>query len=211
MPGSNGNQSGTTTAGNGQGSGTGNQTGAGGQAGTGSGIEYGTGDDPFADLRTGSAGGGGGEMSSAERIAILDARLEEGYGEFDEMILGENERGRGGMGGVADVPGGTGDTGTGTGSGDGDVDEPVILSTNSGGTVSGGGYMPNGTITNTSATGTFGNGTQNAAYEVPDDIPSGDDDDVVARQLREAAMNEPDPELREKLWDEYRAYTGLSE
>ena len=43
-----------------------------------------------------------------------------------------------------------------------------------------------------------------------DDIPSGRDDDVVARQLREAAMREPDPELREALWDEYRNYTGLS-
>ena len=31
----------------------------------------------------------------------------------------------------------------------------------------------------------------------------------TARQLREAAMREPDPELREKLWDEYRNYTGL--
>jgi len=28
----------------------------------------------------------------------------------------------------------------------------------------------------------------------------------VARQLREAAENEPDPELRERLWEEYRAY-----
>ena len=43
-----------------------------------------------------------------------------------------------------------------------------------------------------------------------DDIPSGRDDDVVARQLREAAMSEPDPELREALWDEYRNYTGIS-
>jgi len=34
---------------------------------------------------------------------------------------------------------------------------------------------------------------------------------VVARQLREAAMREPDPELRERLWDEYRAYTGLGQ
>ncbi len=41
---------------------------------------------------------------------------------------------------------------------------------------------------------------------VPEDIPDGDDDDVIARQLREAAMSEPDPELREKLWDEYRKY-----
>jgi hypothetical protein len=41
---------------------------------------------------------------------------------------------------------------------------------------------------------------------VPADIPDGSDDDIVARQLREAAMSEEDPELREKLWDEYRDY-----
>lgn len=40
----------------------------------------------------------------------------------------------------------------------------------------------------------------------PDDIPSGQNDDVVARQLREAAENETDPEVRKKLWDEYRKY-----
>lgn len=36
-----------------------------------------------------------------------------------------------------------------------------------------------------------------AAYE---------DDDIVARQLREAAENETDPELKEKLWKEYEEY-----
>jgi transcription initiation factor TFIID subunit TAF12 len=41
---------------------------------------------------------------------------------------------------------------------------------------------------------------------VPEDIPNGQDDDVVARQIREAAMNEPDDALREKLWQEYRDY-----
>ncbi len=41
---------------------------------------------------------------------------------------------------------------------------------------------------------------------VPPDVGNGEDDDIVARQLREAAMEEEDPELREKLWDEYRAY-----
>jgi len=45
---------------------------------------------------------------------------------------------------------------------------------------------------------------------VPDDIPvAARDDDIIARQLREAAMQEPDPELREKLWDEYRRYKGI--
>ena len=32
------------------------------------------------------------------------------------------------------------------------------------------------------------------------------DDDVVARQLREAAEKEKDPELKKKLWEEYRKY-----
>jgi hypothetical protein len=41
---------------------------------------------------------------------------------------------------------------------------------------------------------------------VPPDVGDGSDDDIVARQLRQAAMEEDDPELREKLWDEYRRY-----
>lgn len=46
----------------------------------------------------------------------------------------------------------------------------------------------------------------NGPTTVPADIPDGSDDDIVARQLREAAMQETDPELREKLWQEYRNY-----
>ncbi len=47
--------------------------------------------------------------------------------------------------------------------------------------------------------------------QVPEDIPDGADDDIVARQLREAAEKEQDPELREKLWKEYRKYKGIPE
>jgi len=36
--------------------------------------------------------------------------------------------------------------------------------------------------------------------------PPREDEDVVARQLREAAEKETDPVLREKLWKEYEAY-----
>jgi len=32
------------------------------------------------------------------------------------------------------------------------------------------------------------------------------DDDIVARQLREAAVKETDPELKKKLWEEYEKY-----
>jgi hypothetical protein len=50
-----------------------------------------------------------------------------------------------------------------------------------------------------------------AKFPPPADIPSGNNDDVFARQLREAAMRETDPEFREKLWDEYRKYKGISD
>lgn len=40
----------------------------------------------------------------------------------------------------------------------------------------------------------------------PENLPDARDDDIIARQLREAAMQESDPELKEKLWDEYRKY-----
>ncbi len=35
------------------------------------------------------------------------------------------------------------------------------------------------------------------------------DDDIISRQLREAALAEEDPELRERLWEEYRKFKNL--
>lgn len=60
--------------------------------------------------------------------------------------------------------------------------------------------------TASSSTSTVGSTGQNLPGSAPDDIPDGSDDDVVARQIREAAEKETDPELREKLWEEYRRY-----
>lgn len=44
--------------------------------------------------------------------------------------------------------------------------------------------------------------------QAPADIPSADNDTVLQAQIRNAAMNEPDPAKRAKLWDEYRKYGG---
>ena len=44
--------------------------------------------------------------------------------------------------------------------------------------------------------------TQQSATDTPD----ARDEHVVARQLREAALAEEDPELKEKLWEEYEDY-----
>ena len=43
----------------------------------------------------------------------------------------------------------------------------------------------------------------------PDDIPDLVSEDIVSRQLREAALSEEDPVLRERLWHEYRTYNDL--
>ena len=45
---------------------------------------------------------------------------------------------------------------------------------------------------------------------IPDDIPmDGTGEDVIARQIREAAIQEEDPMIRAALWDEYRKHMGI--
>jgi len=45
--------------------------------------------------------------------------------------------------------------------------------------------------------------------KLPEDIPSAQNDDALAAQIRYAAENETDPVKREQLWNEYRKYKGL--
>jgi len=45
---------------------------------------------------------------------------------------------------------------------------------------------------------------------IPEDIPEANNDDAVAAQIRLAAELEKDPEKKEKLWDEYRKYKGIT-
>ena len=44
---------------------------------------------------------------------------------------------------------------------------------------------------------------------IPDDLPPADNDSVFEAQIRAAAENETDPEVRKNLWNEYRKYKGL--
>jgi len=68
------------------------------------------------------------------------------------------------------------------------------------------GYIPQGVPSQNSAQRTPP--ASGSTGQVPEDLPDARDDDIIARQLREAAMNETDPELQEKLWEEYRRYKG---
>jgi hypothetical protein len=140
-------------------------------------------------------------------VAILDARLEKGTGEFDSMILAEQTTQRSTARQRPQTTYSEAGAGTGDSAGGGDGAEG---GSGTGEEYGGGGYSTGSGIGG-GAGGGGGNIPQNAAkYPPPKDIPSGNDDDVVARQLREAAMREPDPAVREKLWDEYRKYKGIS-
>ena len=166
------------------------------------------------------------ELTETDEVAKLDSRLNTSLGAFDDMLLQEVEllsegsasrrsggkpggRGASGTGeaeeqgsgssagaGSTGQEGSTGDSASGT-SGDrkGERHTTTATRTGAGATVLGGGKS-----------GKDSRGASSGRGQVPADIPDGRDDDVVARQIREAAENETDPALREKLWDEYRKY-----
>jgi len=135
-------------------------------------------------------------MTSAERTAVLDAELRRGYETFDGFILGERERAQAESNAAGSVSIG-GDSGAGGGSDS--PNQPQTLP------------QAGGTSQVAVASLPSASAPPSGTFPPPEDIPSGRDDDVVARQLREAAMSEPDPELREALWEEYRKYTGISD
>jgi hypothetical protein len=154
------------------------------------------------------------EETPQEEIASLDAALADGLGEFDEMLLTEQRkiasrapRSGGVSGGGSDGnEGGSGQEGEGgEAGGDGEGEE----STAQGGAEQGASTGEESTERRKGAgkSGSgMGSGSGKGGNVPPADVPDGKGDDVVARQLREAAMKEQDPELRRKLWDEYKRY-----
>jgi hypothetical protein len=169
------------------------------------------------------------EQTPEEQIAALDSLLNAGLGEYDEKLLREQERikaqspnnnsagGGGGAGGSGDGSEGDGSEGQGSEgqgsegqssegeSSEGESESEGQSSEGSAGDTRQGegasGQQQGGPVDSSSGSTPDGNESDR-----PSDIPDGSNDDVVARQLREAAENETDPELKAKLWEEYRRY-----
>jgi len=166
------------------------------------------------ERQEGSEGGAesvGSAQTEGEKVAVLDRQLEESYGQFEGMILRErgyvrdkeNARGSNAVidagGVVGEEQGVSGSEGSGSSEGGVDVEAGGPITGSGAGSRPEGGDQREGDYQQAAIT-----------HKPPPDIPDGSDDDVVARQLREAAMNESDAELREKLWDEYRKYKSKS-
>ncbi|GMR06744.1 MAG: hypothetical protein BMS9Abin25_1364 [Gammaproteobacteria bacterium] len=157
-----------------------------------------------------------GESTEAEETARMLEQFNGSLGEFDERLLREQDRVKsrtprtvsaggasGGGAGDGQTEGtGNGDTEKGKGANDSGQKEQAGNQS--------GKQSEKGRRTANSETGTPTKSSSGEKSTAPKDIPDGRNDDVIARQLREAAEKESDPELKKKLWDEYRRYKSGS-
>jgi hypothetical protein len=168
----------------------------------------------------GTSGGGGGEPE----IDILNPTgggssgapsdqpiFEEGdLGDEGDMAENQSVAQRAASGGSgSSSSGGGGEQGGASGSESGGQESQSKSAAASGGASGGGGagaQQGDRTVGATTTGGTEEGGDEIIA--IPEDIGDGRNDDIVLRQIREAATNESDPVLREKLWEEYRRIRG---
>jgi len=150
------------------------------------------------------------ERTYSEQVSALDAELKADLGEFDEMLLQEQQRlkaartasARGVGEGTRSAPA----TGAGAASGAEQTRITPSDAADKGETAEMGAAGVAEPSASPNGQGGAGGPPRPAAKGAPDDIPNGHDDDVVARQLREAAEKEQDPALKKRLWEEYRRY-----
>lgn len=153
------------------------------------------------------AGGVGqypGDGPSAEE---LGEELDKSLGEFDESI-GEEQRE------IASTTRNTEgfDTGSGGNQGGsislGEQAAGAMASTGQGAGGSGQGSDAPSSVDRSG--GLEGLDAEVIAQRTPDDVKAFEStDDVVAKQIREAALAEEDPDRREQMWEQYRRYKGI--
>ena len=151
----------------------------------------------------------------AEISEDLDDALLSALGKFDEMLLKEEEKVAERFPSQREVANGGGASGTSRDKGSekqagGTETEGDPSATSSDGASREGSETPDSSSSAQAGAGQGTSTTEHAPYGVPGGtLPPPEDDDIVARQLREAAEKETDPELKKKLWEEYWKYKGV--
>ena len=140
------------------------------------------------------AGGEAGQTLEDEELRRALERLAEHQNQVDEMIQHEQTAAAASSGDI-----GTDSTGSGAAA-------PPLQGGESGRPVD---VAGNETASSVSTASTDGETDAGAGYRPPADVGSGSDDDTLAAQLRELAMKETDPVLRERYWEEYRKHKGI--
>ena len=172
---------------------------------------------------SGQAGAGTSKTEAPARTggesrAEIDRQLDASLGEFDEELRREQQR-------TAEQRDSRGTSGSGNGAvaeatgedTDRDDDDQELVRNRAGDLQSEGAYdaarsgsgnsgSASGTGADAKGPGTGGSMGGGGGGVSAREIPSGQDDDIIARRLRKAAEAETDPELKEKLWREYIDY-----
>ncbi len=171
---------------------------------------------PKKPVNSGDSTSTGNARTADEVMGDLDAELDASVAVFDGMILDERAKAEAAAtraSGGLDASGG----------GDEDLDEVLFEEGELEEGLPGYGEFPEAVAdadaepgdetSEATATGEDSDGKEGAsapsstiAGGIPEGVGDGRDDDIVARQIREAAQKEKDPALREKLWEEYRKY-----
>ena len=150
-------------------------------------------------------------QTSKEKVASLEKEFTASLGEFDDMLLEEQEKvaahtPRQREGGAAGQGGQTGENENLDGSAGTDAETGEQTNGDKAGE-SDSRQAGGGPERSASSEGAGQGRTGSSKMEPTEGSREmSDDDDVVARQLREAAEQETDPEVKEKLWEEYRKY-----
>lgn len=132
--------------------------------------------------------GRGGSAASGNQPVFVEADLDEsgsesGAGSLENIEVAQRAEAGGGGGGAGGEQSGA---------------------SAAGGSASGGGA---GAMSGSQRGGSGAEGAEAGGADdipIPGDVGDGRNDDIVLRQIRDAASKERDPVLREKLWDEYR-------
>ena len=149
-------------------------------------------------------------LTRAEKIVLMDRALLRSLGKFDDCKLSQTNSSSAGDNSNSDGLGQNNGGGSFASSDMSGTEEPTIEAQSD---------NDEGDVTNTASSGAMG--SINDKYipqlnvpqssdngKTPEDILYADNDSVLQAQIRQAAINEKDPKVRAKLWNEYRKYKG---
>ena len=149
-------------------------------------------------------------LTRAEKIVLMDRALLRSLGKFDDCKLSHTNSSSAGDNSNSD--------GLGQNNGGGSFASTDMFGTEES-TSEAQSDNDEGDVKNTASSGATG--AVNDKYipqlnvpqssdnvKTPEDILYADNDSVLQAQIRQAAINEKDPKVRAKLWNEYRKYKG---
>lgn len=140
------------------------------------------------------------ELTRAEKLALMEQAFYESLKKFEDCNLSINDSSST-NGNAASVTGSAGGESTASGAMQGteaETEQEAVAASDASSAVS------SEDNSEQVLSGTADNG------KIPDDIPPAENDDAIAAQIRIAAEAETDPEVRKKLWNEYRKYKGMN-